>query len=34
MGAGIILVLLPVTIIYIVLQKYFIEGVERSGIVG
>jgi multiple sugar transport system permease protein len=34
MGAGIILVLLPVTILYIVLQKYFIEGVERSGIVG
>jgi multiple sugar transport system permease protein len=33
-AAGIILVLLPVTIIYIVLQKYFIEGVERSGIVG
>lgn len=32
--AGIILVLLPVLIIYLVLQKYFIEGVERSGIVG
>jgi multiple sugar transport system permease protein len=32
--AGIIIVLLPITIIYILLQKYFIEGVERSGIVG
>lgn len=34
LGAGIVLVLLPIVIIYIVLQKYFIEGVERSGIVG
>lgn len=34
MDAGIVLVLLPVLIIYIALQKYFIEGVERSGIVG
>lgn len=33
-AAGIILVMLPVIIIYVVLQKYFIEGVERSGIVG
>ena len=33
-NAGIILVLLPIVLIYIVLQKYFIEGVERSGIVG
>jgi multiple sugar transport system permease protein len=32
--AGIILILLPIVLIYIVLQKYFIEGVERSGIVG
>lgn len=32
--AGIVLTILPVVIIYIVLQKYFIEGVERSGIVG
>lgn len=32
--AGIVLVMLPVLIIYIALQKYFIEGVERSGIVG
>ncbi|MDR2546077.1 MAG: carbohydrate ABC transporter permease [Lachnospiraceae bacterium] len=34
LNAGIVLVLLPIIIIYIVLQKYFIEGVERSGIVG
>jgi multiple sugar transport system permease protein len=34
LNAGIVLILLPITIIYIVLQKYFIEGVERSGIVG
>ncbi|MCM1103929.1 MAG: carbohydrate ABC transporter permease [bacterium] len=32
--AGIVLVMLPVVIIYVALQKYFIEGVERSGIVG
>lgn len=34
LDAGIILVILPIVIIYLVLQKYFIEGVERSGIVG
>lgn len=34
LDAGIILVILPILIIYLVLQKYFIEGVERSGIVG
>lgn len=34
LDAGIILVMLPIIIIYILLQKYFIEGVERSGIVG
>ena len=32
--AGIIMVLLPVVLIYLLLQRYFIEGVERSGIVG
>ena len=32
--AGIILVLLPIVLIYLLLQRYFIEGVERSGIVG
>lgn len=34
LDAGIVLVILPVVIIYLVLQRYFIEGVERSGIVG
>ena len=34
LDAGIILVILPIIIIYLVLQRYFIEGVERSGIVG
>jgi len=34
LDAGIILVLLPIVLIYVLLQKYFIEGVERSGIVG
>jgi multiple sugar transport system permease protein len=32
--AGIVLVILPVLLIYCILQKQFIEGVERSGIVG
>ncbi len=32
--AGIIMTLLPVVVIYLVLQKKFIEGSERSGIVG
>ncbi len=32
--AGVILVILPVLILYVLLQKQFIEGVERSGIVG
>lgn len=32
--AGILLVILPLIIMYVILQKYFIEGVERSGIVG
>ncbi|MDF2804770.1 MAG: binding-protein-dependent transport system inner rane component [Anaerocolumna sp.] len=34
LNAGIILVILPIVIIYLLLQRYFIEGVERSGIVG
>ena len=34
MDAGIVLIMLPLVIIYVVLQKQFIEGVERSGIVG
>ncbi len=32
--AGIVLVVLPVLLLYILLQKQFIEGVERTGIVG
>lgn len=32
--AGVLLVVAPILIIYIILQKNFIEGVERSGIVG
>lgn len=34
LDAGIVLVMIPIIIIYIALQKQFIEGVERSGIVG
>lgn len=34
LDAGIILVILPIIIIYVLLQRNFIEGVERSGIVG
>lgn len=34
LDAGVVLVMIPVVIIYVALQKYFIEGVERSGIVG
>ena len=33
-NAGILLVILPVLELYLILQKRFIEGVERSGIVG
>ncbi|MDR1642481.1 MAG: carbohydrate ABC transporter permease [Clostridiales bacterium] len=32
--AGIVMMLMPIIIIYVVLQRQFIEGVERSGIVG
>ncbi len=32
--AGIVLIMIPIVIIYVALQKQFIEGVERSGIVG
>lgn len=34
LDAGIVLMMVPVVLIYIFLQKHFIEGVERSGIVG
>lgn len=33
-NAGILLVILPVLVLYLILQRRFIEGVERSGIVG
>lgn len=33
-NAGVVLVMLPILIIYLLLQKRFVEGVERSGIVG
>jgi multiple sugar transport system permease protein len=32
--AGVVLVIVPIVIIYILLQRWFVEGVERSGIVG
>ena len=32
--AGIVLTIIPIVVLYVVLQKRFIEGVERSGIVG
>ncbi|GHV38503.1 transporter [Clostridia bacterium] len=32
--AGVVLVIVPIIVVYVVLQKQFIEGVERSGIVG
>ncbi len=34
LDAGIVLIMLPIVAIYVALQKQFIEGVERSGIVG
>lgn len=34
LDAGIVLMILPILLIYLLLQKQFIEGVERSGIVG
>jgi multiple sugar transport system permease protein len=32
--SGVVLVVLPILLIYLILQRYFMEGVERSGIVG
>ena len=32
--AGVMLAILPILIIYMFLQRYFVEGLERSGIVG
>lgn len=34
LSAGVVLMLVPILIIYLILQKRFVEGVERSGIVG
>ncbi len=34
MEAGCLIAILPILIIYIFLQKYFTEGIERSGLVG
>ena len=34
LSAGVVMMVIPILIIYIILQKSFIEGVERSGIVG
>ncbi|NMA55827.1 MAG: hypothetical protein GX952_07915, partial [Firmicutes bacterium] len=33
-NSGMILTILPLIILYIFVQRYFIEGVERTGIVG
>lgn len=33
-NAGVVLMIIPILVVYIILQKSFIEGVERSGIVG
>lgn len=34
LNAGIVLIIIPILLIYLLLQKQFVEGVERSGIVG
>ena len=34
MEAGCLISIMPILIMYIFLQKYFTEGIERSGIVG
>lgn len=34
MGTGVILIILPILLIYCFLQRFFIQGIERSGIVG
>lgn len=33
-NTGVIILIVPLIIIYLVCQKYFVEGIERSGIVG
>ena len=34
MQAGSLLCILPLLLLYLLLQRYFVQGVERSGIVG
>ncbi len=34
LNAGVLLTILPLIIIYLFLQKFFVQGIERSGIVG
>ena len=34
MEAGCLISILPILIMYVFLQKYFTEGIERSGLVG
>ncbi|WP_327204850.1 carbohydrate ABC transporter permease [Paenibacillus sp. DMB20] len=34
LNAGTVLVIIPIVIFYLLLQKHFVESVERSGIVG
>lgn len=33
-STGVLLMLLPVLIIYLIMQKHFVDGIERSGLVG
>lgn len=33
-STGVLLMILPVVILYIIAQRYFVEGIERSGLVG
>ena len=33
-GTAVLLILLPLILIFLVLQKYFVDSVENSGIVG
>ena len=33
-NAGMILVILPLLILYLFMQRYFVESIERTGIVG
>ncbi len=34
MSAGLLLIILPLVVLYVFLQRFFIQGLERSGIVG